>query len=544
MRRLLPVIAALSAVALVALAWILPNLPQKAGPPIPDARFQSLSFAPFRDGQSPVTGRFPSRAEAAADMALLAPMTRAIRTYASSEGDWSAPELAAPLGLKVWQGIWLGRDRVANEREIAHAVDLANRWPEVVDRVVVGNEVLLRREMPVAELAAYLDRVRAAVRQPVTYADVWENWLEHPELADHVDVVTVHLLPFWEDRPTGIDRAVDHVASTFRRMRDAFPGKQIAIGETGWPSAGRAREEAVPGRVNQAAFVRGFVAVAEREDFEYNLIEAFDQGWKHSQEGTMGAAWGIFDQDRRLKFPLEGPVVEDPRWPRHLAISLLAAFALLVPVLLARGADPARLAGAAFLAVVLGGCLGYAQANLLAHAYDWPRTTAAWASLALQGALAWLAVRRAAAHARGEDARLLRTGADATATFRGLLRLRLPRGLTWGLDDLLFAATWWAAANQILLVVDPRYMDFPFALYSVPVAVTLWAAMSGLLARQGGREEFALGAALALGAVGSVLVEGMSNHQALAWAACALILAAGMLLGRARRRVPTITAPG
>ena len=326
---LLPVLLLLA--GLMALAWWWPNRPRAGDVAMPDARFNSVSFAPFRAGQSPLDDTFPSAAEVDADMAVLAPRTRAIRTYAAIEGDYDAAALAEKHGLKVWQGIWLGADRAKNAAEIARGIALAKRYPETIERVIVGNEVLLRRDLPVGELIAAIDQVRAAVRQPVTYADVWEFWRQFPEVARHVDVVTIHLLPYWEDKPTGIDGAVRHVDAVYRTMAALFPGKRIAIGETGWPSRGRARQDAVPGRVEQAVFLRRFIALARAEGFDYNLIEAFDQGWKYQSEGTVGANWGLWTADRQSKFPLSGPVVENPglgarrgRQPRCRAVLLAA----------------------------------------------------------------------------------------------------------------------------------------------------------------------------------------------------------------------------
>ncbi len=63
---------------------------------------------------------------------------------------------------------------------------------------MIGNEVLLRGDLPVEELEKYLDRARAAIGQPVGTAETWHTWLAHPELAQHVDFIAVHLLPYWE----------------------------------------------------------------------------------------------------------------------------------------------------------------------------------------------------------------------------------------------------------------------------------------------------------------------------------------------------------
>jgi exo-beta-1,3-glucanase (GH17 family) len=254
--------------ALMLLGWWLPNRRQDPGVGTHAVKFNSLSYAPYRTGQSPLTGRFATEAEVDQDMALLAPLTRAIRSYAAIEGPYEGPALARKHGLKLWQGIWLGGDRAQNAREMARAIDFAHRYPDTIERVIVGNEVLLRRDLPVAELIADIDHVRASVKQPVAYADVSDFWDQFVQVAPHVDVVLIHLLPYWEDVPTGIDHAVEKVGQAYIHFTKLFPGKTIAIGETGWPSRGRQRRDAVPGRINEARFLREFIALSEADHFE------------------------------------------------------------------------------------------------------------------------------------------------------------------------------------------------------------------------------------------------------------------------------------
>jgi len=532
----LPALLLLCAV-LTALAWWLPNRPRAGEVPMTADRFNSVSFAPFRPGQSPLRHRYPSAAEVEQDLALLAPRVRAVRTYASLEGDYDVPALAARHGLKVWQGAWLGPDAARNEREIARLIESANRYPDTVERVVVGNEVLLRRDLPVEHLAAALDRVRAAVRQPVTYADVWEFWAQFPQLADHVDIVTIHILPYWEDEPHGVERAIAHAREVVRRMRRMFPGKPIAIGEVGWPSRGRWRADAAPSRVNQAVFLREFIRLAHEEGFDYNLIEAFDQVWKYKLEGTVGAAWGLFTADRQPKFPPDGPVVENPDWPLHAALALLLSLALWAGTLRAfPRVDRAGRARLAVLAFALGNALVFAAAGTLPDALDEHLKLAAAVNLAGQALLAALLLRRAAMRLTGAPIEPPRDGAQATETVRALLATRrgwrLLRGWRgWALDDLSFVFLWTAMALQLLLLVDPRYRDFPLASFAVPlVAVVARALLRDLPRGGGGREELWAGGALALAALGSAVREGPANLQAMGWTACALILAAPALL--------------
>lgn len=535
----------LLAIAIV-LAWWWPNRPQLAGLAMPAARLNSISFAPFRNGQSPLTGRFPTAAQVEADLALVAPRTRAIRTYASIEGDYDIPALAERHGLKVWLGIWLGSDRASNALEIARGVELARLHPGTVERVVVGNEVLLRRDLPPAELTAALDQVRAAVAQPVTYADVWEFWEQYPEIAAHVDIVTIHLLPYWEDQPTGIERAVAHVGATHRRIAARFPGQSVAIGETGWPSRGRLRDEAVPGRVEQARFVREFVALAAAEGFDYNLIEAFDQGWKYQSEGVVGANWGLWTADRLPKFPLAGEVVENPAWPTGAAASVLTGLLLLGATLVAQpGLRERAQVTLAVLAMALGTAVAYAHAAAWPVIYDGHLALAAVVNLSGQMLLAALAMRRAARLLAGHGLADTRTGMDASDAICGLLHRRWPGSATADglVDDLGFLFLWTAAVLQLLLLFDPRYRDFPLPTLAVPAVVVLGRfALRDLpvadLRPDAARAELAAGGALALAAAVSTVLEGPANTAAQLWLAMALVLATPPLLRIKWRRAP------
>ncbi|KAH2822144.1 hypothetical protein KXV85_002401, partial [Aspergillus fumigatus] len=189
-----------------------------------------------------------SREQIAEDLAQLAKISDCIRTYATDLGLDQIPELAAKAGLKVIQGIFLDRDRQKNLAQISTAIRLAREYPETITALVVGNETLLRKDMTASDLAATIRLVKAQVTVPVTYADVWEFWLSNRELYGAVDFVTIHILPYWENVPVRAEFAAAHVNTIRRQIASAFPGKEILIGEIGWPSEGRMRESALPSR--------------------------------------------------------------------------------------------------------------------------------------------------------------------------------------------------------------------------------------------------------------------------------------------------------
>ena len=331
------------AAAVALLIWWAANRPAML--PGYHGEIGGLAFSPFRQGESPETGISPSAAEVRSDLRLAATMTHQIRTYTVAGVQGEIPRLAHGLPLSITLGAWLDRHPLANEAEILRLIRIANASPNV-RAVMVGNETILRRDLTPEELIADLDQVKNAVHVPVSTAEPWHVWLQHPELAAAVDFITVHLLPYWEGLP--IDEALQFTLEKLLEVQAAFPGKRVVIGEIGWPSNGVTIGGAVASRINQAEFLRRFFRIAAREHFDYFVMEAFDQPWKTSFEGRAAGYWGMFTLGRHPKWPLVGPVWEHPNWPCWAAGAALAGL-LLAGLLLWRRPD-LRLPGKFFVA--------------------------------------------------------------------------------------------------------------------------------------------------------------------------------------------------
>lgn len=308
---------------------------------------QGVSFSPFRAEQNPAEGRFPTTAQIDEDLALLSGDVENIRTY-SVKGDlYQIPRLAKAHNLKVTLGAHLSGDVTEDAEELKRLISVAKENWKTVPRVIIGNETLLTNTLTVDRLATYLDRVRRSVPMPVSTAEPWHIWLEHPELVKRVDFITVHLLPYWEGLPA--DAAVGYLLQRYRELQAAYPDKAIVIGEVGWPSNGRQREAAIPSLTNQAMFLKRFLTLAETEGWTYFVIEAFDQPWKAETEGGAGAYWGLYDVNRNPKFSFTQPVLDIPQWKLLAAISVAFAVLVLGPML--RSEHNLTSMGRSFLAV-------------------------------------------------------------------------------------------------------------------------------------------------------------------------------------------------
>ena len=231
MKRFVVYAVAIAGVIAGLLHWVAVGRPVEMAA-APADRLPCVSYSPFhRAGQSPLAkATVISRSQIDADLAQIARSFRCVRTYSVAQGLAEVPPLARKHGLRVLLGLWIGPEADDNEREIAQGIAVLKRDADVINAVIVGNEVLLRRDQPPQALVGYLRRVRAATAVPVTYADVWEFWLRNREILAETSFVTVHILPYWEDDPIAADRAVDHVLNVYARVRDAFPGRRVMIG--------------------------------------------------------------------------------------------------------------------------------------------------------------------------------------------------------------------------------------------------------------------------------------------------------------------------
>jgi exo-beta-1,3-glucanase (GH17 family) len=517
-------------------AWWLYGRPQPL-PPAPvealtDGRFACLSYAPYRDGQTPFDTSFvvpPAQIEE--DLTILAAHTACVRTYSTDQGLAEVVPIAARHGLKVMLGGWIGVEAAKNEREVASIIALANRYPDTVSAVIVGNEVLLRRDQTAERLQGYIRQVKAAVHVPVTYADVWEFWLRYPFLAADVDFVTVHMLPYWEDQPIAVPGALKHVAQVLKHVQDSFPGKKLFVGEIGWPSLGRMREDARPSPSDQTRFLREFVAMSNQMGVGYNFIEAFDQSWKRVSEGTVGGHWGLYDSNRKAKVELAGPVSDDPEWRTHWWVGAGLGVLVLFAGMYGRRRLPLpsgwTALAALFAAVAGAGLEGHAIyiAETALSPFDWIGAAAGLGLSAMAAAIAVRTVLERGDHGTITLRAPFEDVLDAIAA-RRFLASRSFLGASVEAAILIFAL-----ATALAILGDGRYRDFPTFVYLVPTLSfgLLW--LSGdRVSRDGNRPAHLLAVALALAAVATVVNETPRNTQALAWAATAIGLALPRIL--------------
>jgi exo-beta-1,3-glucanase (GH17 family)/cellulose synthase/poly-beta-1,6-N-acetylglucosamine synthase-like glycosyltransferase len=307
------------------------------------------------------------------DLAQISKLTKRIRTYTVDYNHDRIPYIAKEFGMKVTLGVWLREDKEYNEAEIARGLKAIADNPGVIDRVIVGNEAVgVRAELTAREVSDYIKRVKADIKNPkieVGTTEVWPTWLTEPVLAEGADFVGIHILPYWDGVPN--DNAMEHVTTSFETIAKLYPDKKIVIGETGWPSDGRVRKGAVPSAAFEAAFLRQFFHLAEQKNYDYYIMEAFDQPWKgdSGQEGAVGRFWGMFDAEGNTKFSMTGPLSSFQDWAMFAGIASGGTFllGLLILAAIPKVSVRGHLLLAGVMGVVVSGALFIFDASSLRY---------------------------------------------------------------------------------------------------------------------------------------------------------------------------------
>ncbi len=507
--------------------WLAKPVTLARAPVDADAKLECISYAPFRDNQSPRDPDLEVSAEQIReDLVLVAGISRCVRTYSVDNGLDKVPEMASQTGLKVLLGIWIGNNRVKNAKLIDTAVALSHKYPDTVAALVVGNEVLLHGDMTPSDLRELLLTVKARVNVPVTYADTWEYWLRYRDIQDAVDFVTIHVLPYWDNIPTRAEDAAAKVAAIHKQVAAAFPGKEVLIGETGWPSMGRMREGALPSRINQARVISEIRDVAKRDHFRVNLIEAFDASWKRYWEGTVGGYWGLFLADHKtLKFPPGVPISNYPQWKRLMGSGIVLAILIFAAAWFGQRGMPWKSKLSSWIpvsvsATAAGVLLGVAFEKMMFESYGfggWLR----WGALLVASAAAPILCANALMSGRALPAFLELMGP------RGSRTQSFPTLILGIVQMVIVVITTGAALGSVF---DPRWQDLPFA--SVTMAAVPLLTLAWLNRRTGARPiaETSFAAIFAFSAAYIIFIEGIQNWQAL-WTSAAYMLLALSLYG-------------
>jgi exo-beta-1,3-glucanase (GH17 family) len=307
---------------------------------LPELPFgRAICYSGYRAGQSPDSRTYPSLDQIREDLALLQPHWPLLRLYDCSPHAERVLEVIRRDGLdfKVMLGAYLGPEMnnfgcpwggvyeedeleasiAANEAEIDRLISLARAHEDIVFSVAVGNECTVDWSdhiVPVERMVQHVRRVKAALRQPVTFCENYVPW-QHKlrPLAAELDFISVHTYPVWEYKH--IHEALDYTRDNVQSVASLYPDKPVVITEAGWctRSNGRGMHAEHAAQELQAIYLRDLMAWTDAERRLCFVFEAFDEPWKGSPDPLEPEKhWGLFTVDRQPKL-----VMDD--WPAAVA---------------------------------------------------------------------------------------------------------------------------------------------------------------------------------------------------------------------------------
>lgn len=311
----------------------MPDHPSSADPEfIQWAPGNAICYSGYREGQSPVTGDFPTYAQVTEDLGILGANWKYLRLYDCSRHAEIVLEVIRQEGLdfKVMLGAemraemsnpncpWgadyddetLSANRRANVGEIDRMIDLANRYADCVFSASVGNEASVEwtdHMVPTDRLIDYVRRTKQAIEQPVTFCENYVPWgYKLGALAAELDFISVHTYPVWEYLT--VDAALEYTRDNYHSVARHYPDKPVVITEAGWTTSsnGRGIEPWNASEEFQAIYYRQLMDWTREAGILTFVFEAFDEPWKGSPDPLEPEKhWGLFTVDRLPKLVMQ-----------------------------------------------------------------------------------------------------------------------------------------------------------------------------------------------------------------------------------------------
>jgi len=261
------------------------------------SKMHGLCFSPYLDGQQP--GTRLTEEQIRRRIEIIKPYTKWIRSFSCTEGNELIPSIAHEYGIKTLVGAWLGKDENVNEQEISNLISIAREGH--ADVVAVGNEVMYRGDLSETELLGYIYRVKNEIPGiPVGYVDAYYEFENRPNITKACDIILANCYPFWEG--CIIDYSLLYMKDMYRRTLKVANGKQVIITETGWPNKGEEFYGAEPSVRNALMYFLNTQIWSNEDGIDIFYFSSFDESWKINDEGDVGAFWGLWNKDEKLKY--------------------------------------------------------------------------------------------------------------------------------------------------------------------------------------------------------------------------------------------------
>jgi len=308
---------------------------------------RAICYSGFREGQHP-GGSYPTYEQVKEDLLILQPYWKYLRMYdvdqhaltvlevidkekydfkmmlgAYIEGEMN--NFNCPWGGGVFSEEQLAENKKLNQSKIDKLIDLANKYPDIINTLSVGNEACVEwtdHYVHENQVLNYVEQVQAKAKQPVTFCENYVPWLfKLSKLAAQVDFISIHTYPVWEYKH--IEEALEFTKDNYYSVANKYPDKPVVITEAGWAtnSNGRGIDPQNVNETYQKIYFEKLMTWVEKEGILTYFFEAFDESWKGSPEPLEPEKhWGLYKIDRTPKlvmstYPQNSDAVRSSKQP-------------------------------------------------------------------------------------------------------------------------------------------------------------------------------------------------------------------------------------
>lgn len=269
-----------------------------------------ICYSPFTGTNQSPGGIYPSGEQMAQQIGVLKSFASFVRTY-GSEGTLNLiPGICETNGIKCYPGVWISGDSASDDIQVNGMLSgISGRTN--VEGIIVGNEFLLRGG-DVSYLISRINSVRSLTGKKVGTAETWDVWQGKNSLANACDFLMIHDHIYWESPwwpDLSVTNGAEHIRGRIEYVKSLFPGKEVILGETGFPTQGPTVGKMVPGRENQKRLMQDLSDLLQ--DRRWFWFEWSDEDWKTNSGNFVENNWGAVYKNGNMKVGLSNLIGRD-----------------------------------------------------------------------------------------------------------------------------------------------------------------------------------------------------------------------------------------
>lgn len=295
---------------------------------------RAICYSGYRENQSPWDCTYPTYEQIVEDIKIIDSLGfKYIRMYDPVSYAEMTCQVIRDLGLNIKMMLgpglisevnndgcpWLKtsytdeelKERAAiNDKNVDELIRIANEYSDVINVVSIGNENTPdwgANNVPRERLIEFAKRLKAGTDKPVTFCEGAPDWVNIPEIAEHMDIISIHSYPLWGGMT--VDEGFEFTKLWYEKIKALYPDKFVIISEAGWATCSSGDTQMKKGEtneVNQKKYYDELWKWSDDKNVIIYVFEAFDEPWKGGPNPESAEKhWGIYNVDRTPKMVMK-----------------------------------------------------------------------------------------------------------------------------------------------------------------------------------------------------------------------------------------------